>query len=326
MPLLRHVIAFTALLFGPLSGCALEGDAEPSPLDTPADTFRPCPSCSWGPPLLNSHGLNGVEVSALDTNGENYDGWRLREVALPDDLGLYTRELHGVHAEDGVLYGQDAWGTTISGAGFVGSRWTVAVAETGQKEVMEIIQYTDVDGPSRYTFIVTDVAAGVTDPKNYTCPESEPGSGDFAAVLFADLDVDPDTGTHFERANTIYFGCTEAAVGKSAMWGYSPWDTDDQTHQTASRAVRADYCGVGESYTVTGTKLQLADIFGINGFGDPNADTEAFWGPEGALCIKVPRYADVQDVACAGTSVPFCSVEDDLKDWKGALLWSKVGQ
>ncbi|MBL8947312.1 MAG: hypothetical protein JNK45_29335 [Myxococcales bacterium] len=326
MPLLRPVLAFTAILFGPLAGCALEGDAEPSPFETPADTFRPCPGCTWGPPLLNSHGLNGIEVSALDTNGEAHDGWQLLEVVIPGDLGTYTRVLHDVHAEDGVLYGLDEWGTPISAEGFVGSRWTVAVEATGEKEVMQIVDYTNVDGPSRYTFIVTDVANGVTDPKIYTCPEQEPGSGDYAAVLFADLDVKADSGTHVERANTIYFGCTHAAVGKAAMWGYSPWDTDDETHQTASRAVRADYCGVGQSYTVAGTKVQLADIFGINGFGDPNAYTEAFWGPEGALCIKVPRHVEVQDVACAGSPVPFCSVEDDLKDWKGALIWSKVGQ
>jgi hypothetical protein len=326
MPLLRSVLVSTAILLGPLSGCALEGDPESSPFDVHADTLRPCGGCTWGPPLLNSHGLNGVEVSALDMNGEAYGGWQLLEVAIADDLGGYTNVLHGVHAEDGLLHGQDAWGTPISGAGFVGSRWTVAVKATGEEEVMEIIEHTDVDGPSRYTFLTTNVAAGVSDPKNYTCPESEPGSGDFAVVLFADFDVHPDSGTHFARANTLYFGCTAAAVGKAAMWGYSPWDTDEQTHQTASRAVRADYCGIGQPYTVAGTKVQLADDFGINGFGDPDAYTEAFWGPEGALCIKVPRLVDVAEVGCAGNPVPFCSVEDDLDTVKGALIWSKVGQ
>jgi hypothetical protein len=321
---LRPVLAFAALLFGPVSGCALEGDAEPSPFDSSADTLR-CRGCTWGPPLLNSHGLNGVEVSALDTTGASHDGWQLLDIALPGDLGTYTRKLHDVHAENGVLHGLDEWGTPISADGFVGSRWTIVVEETGEKEVMEILEYTDVDGPSRYTFIVSNVAAGTSDPKFYTCPEQEPGIGDYAAVLFTDLDVDRESGRHSKRANTLYFGCTAAAVGKAAMWGYSPWDTDDDTHQTASRAVRADYCGVGQPYTVAGTKVQLADAFGINGFDEPTAETEALWGPEGALCIKVPRHVDVADVACAG-AVPFCSVEDDLESLRGALIWSKIGQ
>jgi hypothetical protein len=300
-----------------LAACASDQPSEPD-----AGDFR-CASCKWGPPLLNSHAVNGVEVSALDTTGEYYDGWRLVEVLVIGDGRPANHPVHDVHAIDGVLYGTDDWGTEFSGADFMGSLWTVEVEDTSTKEVMEVIDFLPDPTAARYTFIATATSQGVNDTKFYTCPKDE-DTGEFAVVIFEDLDVDPATGTHFERSKTMYFACAAAAVGKSAVWGYSPWATDDVTHQTASRAVRADYCGDGFSYTASGTPLQLTDVFGINSFSDPHADTEAIWGPAGAACIKVPRKVDVADVTCAGSTVPFCSGDETLEDYKETLLWSKV--
>lgn len=310
----RIELAVFALL---LAACAVDDPSEPD-----AGEFR-CASCKWGPPLLNSHAVNGVEVSALDTTGDVYDGWRLIEVRVVADKIPADRLVHDVHAVDGVLYGTDDWGTVWSGEDFVGSLWTVEVEDTASKEVMEAIDFFPDPTAARYTFIATASSQGVTDPKNYTCPKDD-DTGGFEVVIFADLDVDPQTGTHFERSKTLYFGCAAAAVGKSAVWGYSPWATDDDTHQTASRAVRADYCGDGTSYTKAGTPLQLTDVFGINQFSNANADTEAMWGPKGADCIKVPRKVDVSEVWCAGNGVPFCSGDDTFEDYKESLIWSKV--
>lgn len=308
----RLQFAFLALL---TVACVSEPSSDPD-----AD-FR-CASCKWGPPLLNSHAVNGVEVSALDTTGAYYDGWRLVEVYVIADGKDANHLVHDVHAVEGVLYGTDDWGTVFSGDDFVGSLWTVEVEETSTKEVMEVIQFLPDPTAARYTFIATATSQGVTDTKVYTCPKEE-DTGEFSVVIFGDLDVDPDKGTHMERSKTMYFACSAAAVGKAAVWGYSPWATDEATHQTASRAVRADYCGDGVSYTYQGTPLQLTDAFGINQFSDPQAETEAMWGPEGAQCIKVPRKVDVSEVACAGNSVPFCS-GDGFEEYKDALLWSKV--
>ncbi len=305
----RPQFAILALL---LAACATDEWSEPD-----AD-FR-CASCKWGPPLLNSHAVNGVEVSALDTTGAYYDGWRLVEVYVLGDGGHADHLVHDVHAVDGVLYGTDDWGTVFSGADFIGSMWTVEVEETSSKEVMEVIQFLPDPSAARYTFIATATSQSVTDTKLYTCPKEE-DTGEFSVVIFGDLDVD-QTGTHFERPKTLYFACSAAAVGKSAVWGYSPWATDADTHQTASRAVRADYCGDGISYTQNGTPLQLTDVFGINSFSDPHADTEAMWGPKGAHCIKVPRKVDISEVACG---LPFCDGDDTLEDHKEALIWSKI--
>jgi hypothetical protein len=300
-----------------LAACAVDEPSEPD-----AGDFR-CVSCKWGPPLLNSHAVNGVEVSALDTTGAYYDGWRLVDVYLLADRGAADHRVHDVHAIDGVLYGTDDFGTQFSGEDFVGSLWTVEVEETGTSELMEVIDFFPDPSAARYTFIASNSSQGITEPKLYTCPIDE-DTGEFAVVIFGDLDVDPQTGTHSDRPQTMYFGCAAAAVGKSAVWGYSPWATTKDAHQTASRAVRADYCGDGISYTQTGTPLQLTDVFGINSFSNPAADTEAMWGPAGATCIKVPRRADISEVTCAGDTLAFCGDGDTFQDHKAALLWSKV--
>lgn len=312
---LVRVLATSALLS---TACDTE---EPDP----TIGLRPCVHCTWGPPLLNSHGLNGIEVSALDTKGEMYDGWRLLEVLVRRDGSEPVHPVHDLFAEKGHIFGYDDWGAVLSGEDFVGSRWTVEVETTGSKEVLEVVSFLDDPDASRYTFVSTDNVHGVNSPKNYTCP-LEPDTGEYSVVMFGDLDVDAQTGKHFAREHTLYFGCAAAAVGKSAVWGYAPWTTDEVTHQTASRTVRADYCGNGHSYTKAGTPLQLRDVFGINQFIDPDFDTEAFWGPDGAVCIKVPRYTNIQDIACAGNGVPYCEKNDTFDTQKEGLLWSKVMQ
>jgi hypothetical protein len=311
----RHALALSTVLL--LAACALDEASDPEDIG-----FRPCSNCKWGPPLLNSHGVNGVPVSALDTAGNYHDGWRLGEVHIPGDLGVVNRRVHGVHADEGVLYGLDDWGAVVSGAQFVGSLWTIELEETGTKEQLRITHFHPDPDAARYTFIASASSIGVTDPKLYTCPMDD-DTGDFAAVLFSDLDVDRSTGTHFERAETIYFACAAAAVGKAAVWGYSPWSTDATTHQVASRAVRADYCGNGQSYTEAGTALQLRDVFGINDFADPGQKNEAFWGERGALCVDIPRYVEPGQIDCNGEVPPPCK-DSAFKDHPDAVLWSKV--
>ena len=52
------------------------------------------------------------------------------------------------------------------------------------------------------------------------------------------------------------------AIAKCVLWGYRPWATYNGTplaqyHQACTRMVRADYCGTGTSYTVTGNRISV---------------------------------------------------------------------
>ena len=132
-------------------------------------------------------------------------------------------------------------------------------------------------------------------------------------------------GRRPERANTIYFACVSGAVGKAAQWGYTPWATDDDTHQTATRAVRADYCGDGDPHTIQGTGLQITDIFHIYEFTDAQRPTEAMWGPSGAMCLETTRLGeDPETILCNGAPLPTCAGNDGFGNWPSALIWTKL--
>lgn len=316
----RHRLALlsTALL---MPACMVEGESDPVAFEELVDAEERCIGCNWGPPLTNTHGLNGLSVSALDTDGTLYDGWRLLSIEIVDDRGLVP--IYDVEAKDGVLYGHDIDDNTYSADDFVESRWTVYLGDTDETVVMEIVDFTPDPASARYTFMG---GGGSNNDKGFTC-EQDPDSGEYSVVLYQDLDVDPQTGTHFGRPHTLYFGCLSGAVGKAARWGYSPWMAGSDGHQTASRVVRADFCGDGTPHTVQGIGLQLADAFGINDFVHPEKDTEAMWGPHGADCIKVPRLGqDPSTITCGGSTLPFCSAEETLDDYPSSLLWTKIWQ
>jgi hypothetical protein len=183
---------------------------------------------------------------------------------------------------------------------------------------MEITDYFEDVNHARYTFVHSSVITGEKEVHN--C-EPDPYTTEHSAIIFQDLEVQAD-GTMHEASDVLYFGCISGAVGKSVVWGYAPWDFGAETHQTATRVVRADYCGDGVSWTVTGTGLQLEDAFGVWSFADSSEATEAIWTRDGAACLGEPRLGE--PVQCAnGYSIPDCG-GDVLDDYPDATMWSKV--
>lgn len=315
----HRIALLSTVMFAP--ACLTEGEPAPSDLDALVGIEERCFGCDWGPPVTNTHGLNGLYLSALDTTGEKHDGWQLLSVEIMLDRSLVP--VYGVHVEDGILYGHDALNNQYSGAAFVESVWTVELEQTDEVVEMSIDSFTPSPSAARYTFVGGNGSIP-NDDKGFTC-DIDPETEEYSVVLFQDLDVDPQTGTHLQRPNTIYFGCLSGSVGKAAMWGYSPWNADDDGHQAASRAVRADFCGDGTSYTIEGTPLQVSDVYDIRHFSKEEKATEALWGPAGAECIKVPRRGqDPQSISCGGVSLPICSGDDTFEDWPQAILWSKI--
>jgi hypothetical protein len=316
MSFYRFALLSAAIL---LPACSAEGQLGSFPLDEDVDAQERCLGCDWGPPVTNTHGLNGLSVSALDTTGQMYDGWRLESVELVID-GAH-QPLYDVYADEGVLHGRDIDDVWYSGEDFVDSRWTVRLEATDELATMDAVDFTEDGSATRYTFFGI---GGANNDRGFTCAQ-DPDSEEYSVVLFDDLDVNPADGTHFERPNTIYFGCISGAVGKAARWGYSPWVSDADGHQAATRAVRADYCGNGTAYTVQGTQVQITDVFDIHDLADEQRPTEAMWGPEGAQCLTAPRLGhDPSTIVCGGTTLPECGEEDGLKQWPQALLWTKV--
>lgn len=281
-----------------------------------------CVGCSWGPPVINTHELNTLQVPSLALDGTERNGARLVGMTVEASDGSSV-PLATVQLDRGVLSGTDGSGLLYEGADFIGSHWTVELGEPPVVEtvVMTITDFIDDDPRSRY---VIHHGPAVGDTPKPNCA-TDPATGESSMILFEDLAVDEQTGQMSADTGTVYFGCISGAVGKAAMWGYVPWDHGTDMHQTASRVVRADYCGDGKAWTETGVGLQLEDEAKINEFLAPEQQTEAMWGPDGAVCVRSPRHPsfDPQGTDCGGQPLPQCDELDDLSDWPTAIMWSK---
>jgi hypothetical protein len=99
----------------------------------------------------------------------------------------------------------------------------------------------------------------------------------------------------------VTFACRGAAIAKCAeKMGYKPWlparqpqgagtaISMDSLHQACVRAVRADYCGNGDSLTLEGKTVNFYDTVGILKDTE-NWPFEAAWTPTGASCINSTR-------------------------------------
>ncbi|MCA9661993.1 MAG: hypothetical protein KC486_26880 [Myxococcales bacterium] len=149
-------------------------------------------------------------------------------------------------------------------------------------------------------------------------PNLEIGTLQYHSYLVEDLDVDPISGDFSEVADQFFIACRSGAVGKSVAWGYAPWEVGGAVHELATRAVRADYCGDGFSYTFEGNPIQVQDDFEINTYDNNLLTDEAAWDLEtgAATCVTMPREAIYQNgfvaIACEGGEVTLPACDSGL--------------
>ncbi len=115
-----------------------------------------------------------------------------------------------------------------------------------------------------------------------------------------DLTVSPGGGgKRSAQTSLVTFACPGSAIAKCVTpFGYKPWESTpagaslDALHQSCVRAVRADYCGNGQSNTWPGEKINIYDQAGIQ-HDAASWPLEAVWSPDGALCVETTRLAVV---------------------------------
>jgi hypothetical protein len=104
---------------------------------------------------------------------------------------------------------------------------------------------------------------------------------------------------------SVSFSCTAGVLAKCVRWGYAPWTVGAELHQTCTRMARADYCGMGVSFTKDGTLIDLYDTRGIQTpTGEASLLFEAGGGPNGAVCVSRTRF-DAHTTAGAAV-LPSC--------------------
>ncbi|HTE50868.1 MAG TPA: ADYC domain-containing protein, partial [Kofleriaceae bacterium] len=111
-------------------------------------------------------------------------------------------------------------------------------------------------------------------------------------------------GAWTTSATAFTLGCRGAALAKCVELGYKPWKTVGGVllrdhHQACTRAIRADYCGNGKSYTADGTLINIYDNKGVQADAAP-WPVDAEWLTTGSRCIHATRAWK------AGQGVPTC--------------------
>ena len=112
---------------------------------------------------------------------------------------------------------------------------------------------------------------------------------------------------------TLGIACTSGAIGKCLAWGFDPFADDSVKNDeclSCVRMVRADYCGDGISYTISGEIIGFI-IPGRKMSRLPNHWVfEAAWGPDGANCVNTARVGYLEEEArkrCPGLWETTCN-------------------
>ena len=144
----------------------------------------------------------------------------------------------------------------------------------------------------------------------------DPDAHGLTQGLFLTGDFHAD-GSMSNRGYT--FSCTAGVIAKCVRdWGYKPWKSlvsgrgervdMRPLHRACTRAVRADYCGDGISYTRDGTMIDVFDRYGFNvresggGFV-----AEAGFSPTGATWVSRTRWPIGARVAEEMMRLPQCA-------------------
>ncbi len=301
---------------------------------------------------LNLQGLNlqGLNLQGLNLQGLNLQGLNLQGVRL-DDLALNSgRFANNAPMSNPYLWGGNQLraydgATLVTGTGLVGSTFQTSLnfddgTTVVQKPVILTIEEV-VSDTATNTMVcdpqspwLTNCGAGYN--QNYgvklykvsyqlveTAQYGMLCGGDQYAMLFQGEWAE-DGSWSDDGTGKITVGCNTGVISKCArIWGYRPWKTmidkygDAQNmrdyHQACTRAARADYSGMGYSFTLTGMPIDIIDNGGFNvpasaaalaaGNFEPTERFESFFTPDKkpgsikpdvwAKWIAVPRAADL---------------------------------
>ena len=177
-----------------------------------------------------------------------------------------------------------------------------AVIRRVMRKMLEEMRFTVDEGPQLWPICEVDI------------------DGHQRAYLVEDVFVDVEDASITRDEGPILVACTSGALGKAITWGFSPWyarSGDLSLYQTGVRTVRADYCGDGNAHTEEGTPIQVSNTLAGLEFYDADEETEAIFGPNGAICLSEPRV----DQPLVGCSLPSCG---DDEPTEGYQAWTKL--
>lgn len=246
----------------------------------------------------------GVDINGPLLNGTSAGGAPLDRAQLAQGVILPS----GEEARDVVVEGSALTGAGRSGLDFIGARLRGRDVKGGAVElhIDAIAQAAPRAGEQEsdvYLYTVSvHPGAGGAGKGAPLC------GGDNQAVLLAgrwDYRAGvPGAGGRISSAKTeATLACLDSAIAKCIVrLGYKPWPPrvrpgDEKPlavlslaplHEACVRAVRADYCGNGESLTRQGERINFHDLLGVQR-DEADWAPEAEWTPAGARCVDGTR-------------------------------------
>ena len=300
-----------------VSGCVVEGDAlseiEQSARRSPGDD---CPTWGCGG---NSPVVAGMDLWEADETGRvrNDAGFRITDFRK---LVGATWVSYRADVLDGILTARSlATGAVVySGTQLVGARFTLVNDTTGGTYFLEVAEV----GFTRFWTTPFDAFTyklrwwSASQPKHMNVckdpgPGVDPNGGTtinaFHAVLFDDDKFDADalqvTG---ERRDWFNIGCAGSALAKQFLTGNAKaaaatlgYTTTISQRTAHLKMLAADYCGMGDAFTVYGTDLSWEGASGQFSTVVPGQAVEALWTETGARCVNTPRIIASPSAASA---------------------------
>jgi len=222
---------------------------------------------------------NGMIPFSLSPNGVSLNS------LSPNGTSLNSLSPNGISA-NGAPISIAVSGPPLSGTALVGSRWTGNVSDgtTVALRIDEAMQGTGANTDVwSYRWSVS-AADGAWQP---LCVDTagHPLFADAAPGIWNLAQGVPGGGAYHPESSEFTLACRGSAIAKCVELGYKPWSGFERELAACTRAMRADYCGDGTPFTVTGTIINIFDDAGIQPDG-VDWTPEAAWSPDGALCVS----------------------------------------
>lgn len=291
---------------------------------------------------LVGHGLNGRTF-----NGVLLDGRLVHSVSL-DNVLLANGQVHDLELVDtqfGLLEGK-------------APKTANAKAKLSQNKVIDPVGATftaALDDGNHVLLRVDSAAPASLDSGSYLryrvsyagetgwqplCGVGVDGLPSFAIPLNGRWDYREGVqggGDFLADSANFTFACEGHVLAKCVDMGYAPWadgklcDAQGKHcvaanlapwHQACTRAMRADFCGDGRSWTVDGTLVSVRDGIGIRSDSD-DWSLEAEWDEAGATCADRDRLPQgIVPTCLADLELPSCG--DPAHFSSGTRLMTEV--
>jgi hypothetical protein len=251
---------------------------------------------------LVGRGLNGTDLNGKALDGHGVLGVSLRGVKKDGAA------LHDVWLANDQFYAEDSHNKLVGPSAFVGVEFT-AVLDNGEQTAVRIDAIEPGErGVPHYT-----VTYATKTGRNSLCGSRADGTMVRAVALNGRWDYRLGVrggGSRISDSSAFTFACEGFVLEKCVEMGYEPWRSGwvcnhsmcgylslEDHHQACTRAVRADYCGDGNSYTQDGTPLNTYDGVGIRRDMD-KWPFEAEWDDSGARCVTRRRSSATAKPPC----------------------------